>query len=107
MRSGTFAYEIRFPTTFILSFFLMGCVFLAPAFYVHIGTYINRGYLEAMLTAMTSLYVAPCESDPPVFPILSFTLRNPGIKYDRKFNKFLNFILQNIFTREARVFSSP
>ncbi len=63
MRSGTFLYEIRFPATFILSFFLMGCVLLASAFYVHIGT------TEAMLTAMTSLYVAPCESGPPVFLI--------------------------------------
>ncbi len=46
MRSETFLYEIRFPTTFILSFFLMGCVFLASVFYAHIGTYINTGYVD-------------------------------------------------------------
>ncbi len=31
---------------FYLKFFLMGCVFLVSAFYLHIGTYINIGYVD-------------------------------------------------------------
>ncbi len=46
-----------------MKLFFIRCVFLVSAFYVHIGTYIT----QTMLTAMTSLYVAPCESSPPVF----------------------------------------
>ncbi len=41
----------------------MGCVFLASAFYVPIGTYIT----QALLTAVTSLYVVPYKSRQPVF----------------------------------------
>ncbi len=52
----------------------MGCVFLVSAFYMRIGTYIT----QAMLTAMTSLYVAPCESNPLVF-LYTLSKIGPGV----------------------------
>ncbi len=46
MSSGTFFIRNSIPYNFYLKLFLMGCVFLASAFYVHISTYINRGYVD-------------------------------------------------------------
>ncbi len=70
MRSRTFLYEIQFPTTFILSFFSWDAYFWRQSFMCILAHILT----QAMLTAMTSLYVAPCESSPPAFLItLAYT----------------------------------
>ncbi len=65
MRSRTFLYEIQFPTTFMLSFFSWDGYFWRQRFMCILAHILT----QAMSTAMTSLYVTPCESGPPVFLI--------------------------------------
>ncbi len=65
MRSRTFLYEIEFLTTFILDFFSWDAYFWRQRFMCILAHILT----QAMLTTMTSLYVAPCEKSPNVFLI--------------------------------------
>ncbi len=46
MRSGTFLYEFRFPTTFILSFFLWDAYFWRQRFVCILAHILTRGYVD-------------------------------------------------------------
>ncbi len=68
MRSRTFLYEIQFPTTFTLNFFSWDAYFWRQ----HFMCTLTRILTQAMLTAMTSQYIPPCKSSPPVSNHLVF-----------------------------------
>ncbi len=92
-RSRTFLDEIQFPTTFILSFSSWDAYFWRQYFtciLAHILT-------QAILTAMTSLYVAPCESSPLVFLITLQTKKDQKLIRREQLYKYDIFSLNILY----------